>query len=245
MATQLQLRRGTTAENDVFIGAEAEVTVDTTLKQLRVHDGVTAGGIKVAKEADLTTGLSQKQDTSNLVTSISSASTDTEYPSAKLLYDSLSRKADAATTLSGYGITDGANTDLSNLTATGEAKFTAKANTDLDNLTAIAAEYIANQAMPSDSYTDLTLGASGTNYTAPADGWFFIHKAGDGSGQYLTVVNYGQINFDKFQYIGYDITGGAQLTCLMPVKKGDSVRIGYSLGGQTYSFRFIYAQGAQ
>lgn len=47
------------------------------------------------------------------------------------------------TTLSGYGITDGANTDLSNLTATGEARFTAKANTDLDNLTATGAN-IAN-----------------------------------------------------------------------------------------------------
>lgn len=118
-----------------------------------------------------------------------------------------------------------------------------KANIALDNITSAGKAVCANMAMPSDSYINLTLGGSGTNYTAPADGWFFLHKAGNGSGQFLTVINRGQINFDKFQFIGYDITGGAQLTCFMPVKKGDIVHIGYSIGGQTYSFRFIYAQG--
>lgn len=44
MATQLQLRRGTTAENDAFTGAIGEVTMDTEKNQLRVHDGVTQGG---------------------------------------------------------------------------------------------------------------------------------------------------------------------------------------------------------
>ncbi len=44
MAEQLQLRRGTTAENNAFTGAVGEVTVDTTLNELRVHDGSTAGG---------------------------------------------------------------------------------------------------------------------------------------------------------------------------------------------------------
>lgn len=44
MATQLQLRRGTTAENDAFVGGMAEVTMDTQIKQLRLHDGATQGG---------------------------------------------------------------------------------------------------------------------------------------------------------------------------------------------------------
>lgn len=47
MATQLQLRRGTTAENDAFTGAIGEVTMDTTTNGLRVHDGITMGGHKV------------------------------------------------------------------------------------------------------------------------------------------------------------------------------------------------------
>lgn len=44
MADQLKLRGGPTAEAELFVGAEREVTVDTGLKALRVHDGVTPGG---------------------------------------------------------------------------------------------------------------------------------------------------------------------------------------------------------
>mgnify|MGYP000081267811 CR=1 FL=1 len=39
-----QLRRGTTAKNARFKGAAGEVTVDTDLNVLRVHDGTTVGG---------------------------------------------------------------------------------------------------------------------------------------------------------------------------------------------------------
>lgn len=44
MAQVLQLRRGTTAQNDAFTGAIAEVSVDTDKNFIRVHDGVTVGG---------------------------------------------------------------------------------------------------------------------------------------------------------------------------------------------------------
>jgi hypothetical protein len=50
MATQLQLRRGNTAQTAVFTGALAEVTVDTDKKTVIVHDGVTAGGYALALE---------------------------------------------------------------------------------------------------------------------------------------------------------------------------------------------------
>jgi hypothetical protein len=44
MATQVQFRRGTTTQNNAFTGAQGEITVDTDLKTLRIHDGSTAGG---------------------------------------------------------------------------------------------------------------------------------------------------------------------------------------------------------
>lgn len=44
MSEQWQIRRGTTAENNSFTGAEGEITMDTDKKQLRVHDGQTQGG---------------------------------------------------------------------------------------------------------------------------------------------------------------------------------------------------------
>ena len=54
MAKQLQLRKGTATEHNTFTGADGEVTVDTTNKTLRVHDGSTVGGIRLAT---LTGGL--------------------------------------------------------------------------------------------------------------------------------------------------------------------------------------------
>ena len=53
MSTQLRLRGGTTAEHSSFTGAEREVTVDTTLDTLVVHDGATAGGVPLAKASDV------------------------------------------------------------------------------------------------------------------------------------------------------------------------------------------------
>lgn len=55
MAIQVQIRRGTTAQHASFTGAVAELTFDTNLKTVRAHDNETAGGIVLAKVADLTT----------------------------------------------------------------------------------------------------------------------------------------------------------------------------------------------
>ena len=47
MPTILQLRRGTTAENAAYTGSVGEITVDTTLDKVILHDGTTAGGTTV------------------------------------------------------------------------------------------------------------------------------------------------------------------------------------------------------
>lgn len=44
MTRVLQLRRGTTAQNDAFTGMPGEITFDTETKTLRIHDGATLGG---------------------------------------------------------------------------------------------------------------------------------------------------------------------------------------------------------
>jgi hypothetical protein len=44
MPYQIQLRRGTTAQNNTFTGAIGELTIDTQLNVVRVQDGSTAGG---------------------------------------------------------------------------------------------------------------------------------------------------------------------------------------------------------
>ena len=44
MATQVQFRRGTTSQNNAFTGAQGELTIDTDVYTIRIHDGTTAGG---------------------------------------------------------------------------------------------------------------------------------------------------------------------------------------------------------
>jgi len=50
MATQVQFRRGTTAEHQSFKGADGEVTVDTSLKTVVIHDALTNGGFPVLRQ---------------------------------------------------------------------------------------------------------------------------------------------------------------------------------------------------
>lgn len=51
MPTQLQLRRGTTAQNNAFTGAAGELSYDTEVDTVRIHDGTTAGGFALASIA--------------------------------------------------------------------------------------------------------------------------------------------------------------------------------------------------
>ena len=53
MSRVLQIRRGTTAQNDNFTGMAGEITYDTEEKTIRVHDGTTLGGIALARADEI------------------------------------------------------------------------------------------------------------------------------------------------------------------------------------------------
>jgi hypothetical protein len=53
MAIEVKFRRGSANQHNSFTGANGEITVDTTNKTLRVHDGVTVGGERIAKYSEL------------------------------------------------------------------------------------------------------------------------------------------------------------------------------------------------
>ena len=55
MSRQVQIRRGSATAHTNFTGAIGEITMDTTNKTLRVHDGETVGGIKLAKQSEIPT----------------------------------------------------------------------------------------------------------------------------------------------------------------------------------------------
>ena len=58
MASQVQYRRGTNAQNAAFTGALGEITVDTTNGTLRVHDAITVGGSNIATVSYVTAQIS-------------------------------------------------------------------------------------------------------------------------------------------------------------------------------------------
>lgn len=47
MARQIQIIKGTTAQNEAFTGAEGVLTYDSDKKDIRIHDGTTAGGFEI------------------------------------------------------------------------------------------------------------------------------------------------------------------------------------------------------
>jgi cytoskeletal protein CcmA (bactofilin family) len=68
MATAIQRRRGSTAQHANFTGLSGEITVDTDLNTIIVHDGSTAGGERLARFSELT------EFSGNAVTSITTDS---------------------------------------------------------------------------------------------------------------------------------------------------------------------------
>jgi hypothetical protein len=70
MPSVLQFRRGTTSQNNSFTGAVGEISVDTDINTLRVHDGSTAGG-SVLVSVTGTQTLTNKTLTSPTITGVS------------------------------------------------------------------------------------------------------------------------------------------------------------------------------
>jgi len=66
MATQVQFRRGTTTQNNAFTGAVGELTVDTDVKTLRLHDGTTPGGIGIINTQSTQTLLQKTLSTGSV-----------------------------------------------------------------------------------------------------------------------------------------------------------------------------------
>lgn len=119
--------------------------------------------------------------------------------------------------------------------------FNNKLDLNASNLSSQGMSYIAGMAMPSNKYIDLTLGASGSTYTAPANGWFIIGKRISSSNQWIRMTNSSTGFFkEENQYI----SGG--IICLtLPFRKGDICNISYGASGATEMFRFYYAQGSE
>lgn len=96
-----------------------------------------------------------------------------------------------------------------------------------------------SECLVSDRYIDLTLQASGTKYTAVANGFVFFEKLNTSNTQFVKGTNLSSGYAD----ISYGTYSGSTPSILLKVKRGDIFSIDYDAAGVTNSFRFIYARG--
>lgn len=114
------------------------------------------------------------------------------------------------------------------------------ADTNLSNLTNTGKTQAAHLAMPSTVSEDIAVGASGTKYLAPADGYFTFRGLATGSGNYAYI---GDANFKRVGFQGNNWPGG-WIIFTVPVLKNDEIVINYILG-EDVSLSFIYAEGSK
>lgn len=104
---------------------------------------------------------------------------------------------------------------------------------------------ISGWGMPSNKYIDLTLGASGTAYTAPANGWVYIRGKSSATAQYLAIIKILDNNVTNEASVMWAINSSNDLYVNCPVRKGEKFSVNYTMAGVSPSnfFRFIYAEG--
>ena len=139
------------------------------------------------------------------------------------------------TTLIAGSLPNSANQDLSNLSQTGQAIIDGKADTDLTNTTDSAKVLMSGMGMPSGKYIDLTLGASGSTYTAPANGYYNIGYEAKTD----CFVRLWSLSLATSQW-----QEGNWADLFLPVNKGQQIKLDYRNMTVRY-FRFIYAQGSE
>ena len=92
-------------------------------------------------------------------------------------------------------------------------------------------------SMPSNKYINLTLGASGSTYTAPANGYYILRRT-------VTSGGYQRLSSTIYSEVRTHINAG-DVANFLPIKKGATLIVTYDGNYRSYDFRFVYAEGAK
>ena len=120
-------------------------------------------------------------------------------------------------------------------------QLTNKLDLAASNLDTQGKSYLSSLPLPSNKYTSLNLGASGTTYTAPANGWFTIQMKSNNAGQYLQLF----LAVHGLGFEAHSFKSGDTVKLSIPVAKGKMIGVNYNFGSGADLFRFIYAEGEQ
>ncbi|MBR4592126.1 MAG: hypothetical protein IKO35_02850, partial [Elusimicrobiaceae bacterium] len=119
-----------------------------------------------------------------------------------------------------------------------------KADVGLGNLTDAGKIQVTHLAMPSNVYDNLTIGATGDQYTAPADGYFQLNAKLSNAGN-ASVDSTSAAYMSQVCYIS---SSSNWIRLFLPVQKGTAVKLYYYPGlssSVTNTFQFIYAIGSE
>jgi hypothetical protein len=126
-----------------------------------------------------------------------------------------------------------------------DVDFSGYANVDASNFTDSGTTFLSGLGMPSNRYETLTVGASGSTYTAPANGYVFCEYTTTSSWGYVYIDNIDNNNNRYFGNASIRNYNGITYLCInIPIKKNNIFRVGYNTNTTTISkFYFIYAEG--
>lgn len=181
--------------------------------------------------------VSHNLNTSNIVVSLFSNGLEIEKNVTINSANSITIEFSATSTVTAGSVRvvvlgSGATSDTSNL-----------ADKNLSNITTTASALVSSLGKPTTTYETLTVGANGTEYTAPANGWFVIEtsvfdKYSFYSGSLQNTTSGGKVPIGGYGY--YD--GGG----LIPVKQGDKVVLNRQTNDIVVNlFRFVYDKGTE
>ena len=96
-------------------------------------------------------------------------------------------------------------------------------------------------SFPSDTYINLTLQASGSTYTAPADGYIYLGKSHSAVGGFIDMYNL----TSQYRLQTNNPVANMFMLQTIPCRKGDIIQINYLADGTLNGFKFIYAVGSE
>lgn len=115
------------------------------------------------------------------------------------------------------------------------------ANVDASNFTDSGTTFLSGLGMSSNRRQTLTVGASGSIYTAPANGWFYCYIPTGSSSTMQTIY---MENIGKPCASTTAQNNWNALACTLPFQKGDRLRLYWSKASSVrVSLYFFYAEG--